>query len=379
MPAQPHAKHGTTVKPSTGQYARQEWAIIGAPCSVIQALAEALSAHLSGQWEIAYLDADHAAETEAPKPAFALRYTDQIKSHRLEQAGLLSDFDLRQWLHRADAALINGNHFTGQRQIVIIDPAKQESLARKLDRLTNVSLILLQDGQESPWPFLVEHLQGSAVPVLPLRNTAAIAQWLAGQLQAATPALQGLVLAGGRSTRMGRDKGLMQYHNKPQREYMADLLAPLCKEVFISCRPEQAAEIQAPYRPLPDTFHDLGPYGALLSAFRAYPDSAWMIVACDLPLLNAHTLQFLYTHRNPSRIATAFQSPDNAFPEPLIAIWEPKAYPTLLQFLAQGYSCPRKVLIQCHVQLLTAPDSKALTNVNTPEEAAALLHSGHSV
>lgn len=378
MPDQPHAKHGITVKPSMGQYARQEWAIIGAPCSVIQQLAQALSARLAGQWDIAYLDANHTAETEVPEPAFALRYTDQIKGHRLEQAGALSDFDLRHWLHRADAALINGNHFRGQRQIVIIDPAKRESLSRKLDRLTDISLVLLQEGQQSPWPFLAERLQGKATPILPLHNTEAIAQWLAGQLQAAAPPLRGLVLAGGRSIRMGRDKGLIQYHHKPQREYMADLLAPLCKEVFISCRPEQAAEIQAPYRPLPDSFHDLGPYGALLSAFRAYPDSAWMVTACDLPLLDTDTLQFLAARRNPSRIATAFQSPDNAFPEPLIAVWEPKAYATLLQFLAQGYSCPRKTLIQCHAQLLTAPDPKALTNVNTPEEWTALGESGHN-
>ncbi len=378
MPTQPHVKHGTTVKPSMGQYARQEWAIIGASCSVIQQLAEALSAHLAGQWDIAYLDADHAAETKVPKPAFALRYTDQIKGHRLEQAGALSNFDLRHWLHRADAVLINGNHFSGQRQIVIIDPAKRESLSRKLDRLTDISAVLLQEGQQSPWPFLTERLQGKTTTILPFRHTEAIAQWLADQLQAATPPLRGLVLAGGRSTRMGCDKGLIRYHHKPHREYMADLLAPLCKEVFISCRPEQAAEIQAPYRPLPDSFHDLGPYGALLSAFRAYPDSAWMVTACDLPLLDADSLQFLAARRNPSCTATAFQSPEDAFPEPLIAVWEPKAYPTLLEFLAQGYSCPRKVLIQCHAQLLTAPNPKALTNVNTPEEWAALVGSGHT-
>jgi len=52
----------------------------------------------------------------------------------------------------------------------------------------------------------------------------------------------------------------------------------------------------------------------------------------------------------------------------LITIWEPKSYPALLSFLAQGYSCPRKVLINSEINLLKAPDPEALTNVNTPEE-----------
>jgi molybdopterin-guanine dinucleotide biosynthesis protein A len=52
----------------------------------------------------------------------------------------------------------------------------------------------------------------------------------------------------------------------------------------------------------------------------------------------------------------------------LITIWEPKSYPVLLSFLAQGCSCPRKVLINSDVNLLSAPDPQELTNVNTPEE-----------
>ncbi|HEX3384733.1 MAG TPA: hypothetical protein VHS53_06085, partial [Mucilaginibacter sp.] len=76
----------------------------------------------------------------------------------------------------------------------------------------------------------------------------------------------------------------------------------------------------------------------------------------------------LIEKRKVSAIATAFNSPENAFPEPLITIWEPKSYPVLLSFLSQGYSCPRKALINSDVCLLQAPDPVALTNVNTPEE-----------
>jgi molybdopterin-guanine dinucleotide biosynthesis protein A len=79
-------------------------------------------------------------------------------------------------------------------------------------------------------------------------------------------------------------------------------------------------------------------------------------------------LQYLTDNRNPSSVATAYNSPQNEFPEPLITIWEPKSYPVLLSFLSQGYSCPRKVLINSDVTLLNAQNPDVLTNVNTPDE-----------
>ena len=121
-----------------------------------------------------------------------------------------------------------------------------------------------------------------------------------------------------------------------------------------------------------DNFIGLGPFGAIASAFRENPNSAWLVVACDLPLLDKDALDFLIQHRDPSKVATAFNSPDNEFPEPLITIWEPRSYPILLSFLSQGYSCPRKVLINSDVALVDAPDPRVLTNVNSPEDMEGL-------
>jgi molybdopterin-guanine dinucleotide biosynthesis protein A len=53
--------------------------------------------------------------------------------------------------------------------------------------------------------------------------------------------------------------------------------------------------------------------------------------------------------------------------EPLITIYEPKAYPILLQYLAQGYSCPRKMLINNDVEIVEVDDD-LIQNINTPEE-----------
>jgi len=181
------------------------------------------------------------------------------------------------------------------------------------------------------------------------------------------PVLNGLVLAGGKSSRMGFDKSSVDWHGKPQRYYMAEMLKKLCNEVFISCRADQE-EANNQYEKLEDTFTGLGPYGAILSALKEKPDNAWLVVACDLPLLDSLTLQYLVDNRDPSKLATAFGNGYKDLPEPLITIWEPKSYPVLLSFLEQSISCPRKVLINTDPHLLIAPNVDALTNVNTPEE-----------
>ena len=67
--------------------------------------------------------------------------------------------------------------------------------------------------------------------------------------------LNGLVLAGGKSKRMGRDKSSIQWHGKEQQYYMADLLKPQCNEVYISRRQEQEAEKKKKYKILHRSLH----------------------------------------------------------------------------------------------------------------------------
>jgi molybdopterin-guanine dinucleotide biosynthesis protein A len=191
-------------------------------------------------------------------------------------------------------------------------------------------------------------------------------------METAIPPVYGLLLAGGESRRMGKDKGLLNYHGKPQREWGYELLAAHTEKTFLSVRPDQSVEGNTSMELLPDTFLGLGPFGGILSAFRAYPNAAWLVAAVDLPFLDHQALEHLLQHRNPAKVATAFQSPVNEFPDPLLAIWEPKSYLRLFQFLNQGYSCPRKVLINSDIELLQAPKSEWLVNVNEPQEYEAI-------
>lgn len=186
------------------------------------------------------------------------------------------------------------------------------------------------------------------------------------------PLLYGLVLAGGKSVRMGHDKGLIQWHGKEQRYYMADMLQGLCSDVFISCRQEQQQDIATEYKTLTDTFEGAGPLIAILSALKEKPDSAWLVVACDLPLLDTVTLQYLIQNRDATCIATTFESPFDHLPEPLITIWEPSSFEVLLNHTSEGFKCPRKALIRNsgRVKIMIATNPNALKNANTPDDAA---------
>jgi molybdenum cofactor guanylyltransferase len=186
-----------------------------------------------------------------------------------------------------------------------------------------------------------------------------------------TTPINGLVLAGGKSVRMGRDKSAITWNGKEQQYYLADLLQSFCSAVFISRREEEQKEKDVNYKILVDSYIGIGPYGAILSAFKFQPDVAWLVVACDLPLINKNILSYLLENRDETKMATTFKSPFDGLPEPLITIWEPKSYPVLLSYLSNGYTCPRKVLIKSNDALiLQPPDEGSLMNVNTPEDFA---------
>ena len=378
MEEKKHQKHAKLTRPDFGHFGRREWAVIGTPCGRIELLAAGIIERLSSRCKIAYVDADHQSADNEVVPegmrryGAALEYTDKINFHRFDSGAQYDRYQFRQLFNEQDIVLVNGNHFPADRQIVVIDPKKEKSLERKLDRLTNVGMILLTAPDQKIYHFLMEHLrstgQSGSIPVFHLEETDKIAEFIWDQHLQQLPRLKGLVLAGGKSQRMGTDKGAITYHGKPQRLYAADLLADFCSEVYISCRPDQTDSLGAAYPLLPDRFLGLGPFGAITTAFLADPNQAWLVVACDLPLLDEQAIRQLVDARNPSKFATAFQSPVNEFPEPLIAIWEPRCYPVLMQFLTQGYSCPRKVLINSDIALIDAIDPAALTNVNSPEE-----------
>ncbi|MBV9914599.1 MAG: NTP transferase domain-containing protein [Sinobacteraceae bacterium] len=195
----------------------------------------------------------------------------------------------------------------------------------------------------------------------------------------AAPPLFGLVLAGGRSARMQRDKATLAYHGTSQLEWAVQRLKPCVERVFVSVRPDQQQDsVRARFEQIVDTRSDLGPTAGIVAAQERFPHVAWLVLACDLPFLDDDSLSYLVRSRNPRRAATAFRSSHDGLPEPLCAIYEPASRPLLLQYVATGKSCPRKFLSGADTELLQQPQPRALDNVNTPDEYGAAVNALHS-
>ena len=179
-----------------------------------------------------------------------------------------------------------------------------------------------------------------------------------------------LLLAGGKSQRMGKDKASLIYNGKSQMQRMVELVTPLELEIHMSLRSEQSSTSPASVSIIYDheDFPSIGPMGGILSAFKEFPDAAFLVIACDLPFLDLGTLEHLISNRDNTRFATAYQSHHDSLPEPLCAIWESLSQSILLEKLKEGIRCPRKILIQGDPKLLELPKVDALDNINTPKE-----------
>jgi molybdopterin-guanine dinucleotide biosynthesis protein A len=367
-----HEKHAKLSKPEVGTFGRNEIAILGTTCSNIRKLAYNIIRRFTN-YKMAYVDADHKTldDTEinnnrALANGGSLEYTDKITFQRVDFKNDLSSFQKRSLFNEQDLIIVNGNHFAANCQVVVIDPVK--NLEKKKENLTNVRLILLKEKDTAVPAFLQSLPNYNNIPILSIEDENGLAGFIKSFLDKSVAPLNGLVLSGGQSSRMKQDKGNLVYHGTAQRGHLYNLLSRHCSKTFVSCNAQQASVMEESFPLIEDTFLHLGPMGGILSAFQQDPNAAWLTIAVDLPYLSESTIEYLVQNRNPTKTATAFLDPKGEFPEPLITIWEPKSYSVLLQFLSQGYSCPRKALINSDIQLLKAPDDQEFLNANLPEQ-----------
>jgi molybdopterin-guanine dinucleotide biosynthesis protein A len=181
------------------------------------------------------------------------------------------------------------------------------------------------------------------------------------------PDLIGLALAGGLSRRMAVDKGSLELHGETQVQYCVRVLSTCCESVWVSLR---AAQSELPiYGQLPqivDSTQIEGPAAGLHAAWQRFPSAALLVLAVDMPFVDAGLLQRLSERRNPARLATAFRHADGLI-EPLCTIWEPRAAPLLARTVPPAAPSLRRILESHEVELLEAPDAAQLASVNTPE------------
>jgi molybdopterin-guanine dinucleotide biosynthesis protein A len=109
----------------------------------------------------------------------------------------------------------------------------------------------------------------------------------------------------------------------------------------------------------------IGPAAGLLAAHCADPAASWLVVACDFPLLEALSLRQLLDEFGGS--LTCYRN-CKGFVEPLLAIWSPEALRQLQLNAMQGQYGPRFVVEQVKAKTILPSRNKWLFNANTTEE-----------
>lgn len=183
--------------------------------------------------------------------------------------------------------------------------------------------------------------------------------------------LYGLILAGGKSNRMGRDKGSLVYHNgKNQVSYLHEVLHPFVDRVFVSIRNTQLTKTHLQgYTIIEDARDITSPLNGILSAMDMFPTASWLVAAVDMPYINETAVKTLLNVRNPKVPATCFASPVKGGPDPLFAIWEAHAKTKIEALTAKSITCPRKMLTLLETHLVQdGINAKVLHNINTPQE-----------
>ena len=190
---------------------------------------------------------------------------------------------------------------------------------------------------------------------------------------AARPIFAGLLI-GGASTRMGRDKALLDYRGCAFAEQIVAILAHQTRQVVLlgeGARPTASGTIPC----LPDAPGLVGPIAGIIAALRWRPGACWIIAACDLPLVSAAALEWLLAQRQPGCWAV-LPAVATQRVEPLLAVYEPEALPLLEQVVAEDRRSPSRIALNSAVHTPAVPERlrACWTNVNTPEEYRRLCN-----
>lgn len=181
-----------------------------------------------------------------------------------------------------------------------------------------------------------------------------------------------LILAGGRSKRMGQPKATLERPDGTrQLDHLVQLIRPIADEILLSTN---SPELAMPgVTPLPDLTPGAGPLAALEAFHDAFPDEPVLLLGCDLFLLDGTTLHHLLDQHESSSDATCFANRIDHRPEPLCTIYEPTVLARASKAVSGDDLCARHFLEGLDPRVIDLPNPTALDNANTPGELSEIF------
>lgn len=169
----------------------------------------------------------------------------------------------------------------------------------------------------------------------------------------------GLILAGGRSRRMGTDKGLVDYHGRKLVEWAIDILSPVSSELLIST--SNKVYEQFGFRTIADKFVFTGPGGGIHAALEAASYNTLLVLSVDTPRMTTSFLRHLIS-LNKDVDAVIPRHP-GGFIEPLCAVYNTSSFNSIGKSLSAGIFKMSDILDQLSVRYYELSDSESMSNL----------------
>jgi len=140
--------------------------------------------------------------------------------------------------------------------------------------------------------------------------------------------ISGFVLAGGKSSRMSRDKALLDFRGQPLLTHMLELIKPFCDNTFISGNNPEYQLFGG--KLIPDVYQDKGPISGIFSVLSSSQNEWNLIVSVDVPMVNHELLQYLIENRNSYDAVVPVHSGGT---EPLISLYHKRIVPIIQEMI----------------------------------------------
>lgn len=149
--------------------------------------------------------------------------------------------------------------------------------------------------------------------------------------------ITGIILAGGKSRRMGMEKGLIELNGKQLIQFAIEVLEPICETILISTNSHFYDFL--PYKKIADEFPNSGPMGGIYSCLRASKTNQNLVLSCDMPFIKSQLLENLIENSDGFDIVVPWHG-EQRF-EPMCAFYHKNVEPTFRDLILQkNYKIP---------------------------------------
>ncbi|HLO89970.1 MAG TPA: molybdenum cofactor guanylyltransferase [Lentimicrobium sp.] len=182
-----------------------------------------------------------------------------------------------------------------------------------------------------------------------------------------TDEITGIILAGGKSTRMGNDKALTLYKGEPMISYSIKLLQPFCNRILISTTNSRHKEFG--FETIEDLYPDTGPMGGLFSCMAQSRTQANICLPCDVPEMRPEIIERLFGVYD----GTSCIIPLTPKAEPLIAIYPRETTPVMLKLIQSGKYKMTSIfenfpVTYVDMHMFNSNHKSAFANINKPDD-----------